>query len=386
MNKKRILIYVETVSSTIRGGTEKASYVLHDNLNKLGYDTSLLCLRCDECEYENNHIYRFCSSESLFGCGNKEYLERICHNDSIDIVINMSGNSEASYFFNSKYLSVRAKIITVINFSIFEGINHFRELVRFEYNTPKAAAVSFLKWLLIPLRKHLAVARKRKKLQSMLRESWKVVVLSESYIRDLQLLSKIDSNNIMAIPVIHQKINPNDFSKYKQNVVLYVGRLDFCAKRVDRLLKIWSMVENNNSEWELHIVGDGKEKNRLLNLVQTLRLKNVFFQGMQVPYEFYNRAKIFCLTSTHEGMPLAVIEAMERGCYPIMFDSFSAAREMIPSTKYGKLVTPFNLKAYAYSLSSLMGEDYKSPETDILDRYAPEQVMQKWIDCIEEDV
>ena len=59
---------------------------------------------------------------------------------------------------------------------------------------------------------------------------------------------------------------------------VYIGRL-LEDKQVDLLLKAFSLVENENANCRLTIIGDGPEKNKLLNLSKELYLKNIYFPG-----------------------------------------------------------------------------------------------------------
>lgn len=59
---------------------------------------------------------------------------------------------------------------------------------------------------------------------------------------------------------------------------VYIGRL-LEDKQVDLLLKAFSLVEKDNANCRLTIIGDGPEMNNLLNLSKELNLKNIYFPG-----------------------------------------------------------------------------------------------------------
>lgn len=59
---------------------------------------------------------------------------------------------------------------------------------------------------------------------------------------------------------------------------VYIGRL-LEDKQVDLLLKAFSLVEKDNANCRLTIIGDGPEMNKLLNLSKKLNLKNIYFTG-----------------------------------------------------------------------------------------------------------
>lgn len=138
----------------------------------------------------------------------------------------------------------------------------------------------------------------------------------------------------------------------KEKIVLFVGRLSHCDKRVDRLLKIWKRVERSVDEWRLVLVGDGPERENLLKLARRLQLRRVEFAGYQsdvAPY--YRRAAFICLTSSFEGFPMSLLEGQQYGAIPVSFDSYAAVREITRNGEAGILVPPFSKRQYARRLT-----------------------------------
>lgn len=84
--------------------------------------------------------------------------------------------------------------------------------------------------------------------------------------------------------------------------------------RVDRLLRIWSLVEANFPDWELKVVGDGRERRNLEKEAAGLGLHRVRFCGHSTRVEeHYATAAILCLTSSFEGWGLVLVEAQAAG-------------------------------------------------------------------------
>lgn len=63
---------------------------------------------------------------------------------------------------------------------------------------------------------------------------------------------------------------------------------------------------------------------------------------------------MICLTSNHEGYPMVLIEGMQYGCVPIVFDSFGGASDLISNDKNGFLVKAFDISAYATTISNFI--------------------------------
>lgn len=166
----------------------------------------------------------------------------------------------------------------------------------------------------------MAIRKKKTKLNHLLEYSDKVVVLSQKYIQDcLSLTSTHNAHKLYAIPNLLTFQIPESLSSgTKQNILLYVGRLSYADKRVDRLLSVWKKLQPVHTDWSLYIVGDGEYRENLEKISEEYHLKRIFFMGHQNPEPFYKKSKIVCLTSTHEGMPMVVNEALAYGCIPVV--------------------------------------------------------------------
>ena len=110
----------------------------------------------------------------------------------------------------------------------------------------------------------------------------------------------------------------------------------------------------------------------------------MYKRQVQDPAPYYRKARILCLTSTHEGMPMVINEALSYGCTPIAFNSFHAAEDMLPDRETGRLIPPFSLRLFARELDELMSGPYVPPSTRVLTNYQPEKVIPLWMECLQE--
>lgn len=168
------------------------------------------------------------------------------------------------------------------------------------------------------------------------------VVLDDTYKKELEnkLYGGKKNDKIVVIPNGIKTYSGVDYEK--ENTVLFAGRLDYCPKRVDRLLEIWYKFSKNKKDWSLKIIGDGVERKNLERLVGKMHLNNVSFEGFRDPSVYYNKASVICLTSDYEGQPMSIIEAMSKGVIPVIYNSFSAAENIIDNGKNGFLVDYLN--------------------------------------------
>jgi len=107
-----------------------------------------------------------------------------------------------------------------------------------------------------------------------------------------------------------QKIKINPLSK-RDIDLLFVGRLEK-QKQLEVFIDIVNIIIKTKPYIKAVILGDGTQKTKLGNMTKSLGLgHNISFLGYRKdPMSFYNRAKIFLLTSNYEGEPLVFLEAM----------------------------------------------------------------------------
>ncbi|MCI0920630.1 glycosyltransferase family 4 protein [Sphingobacterium rhinopitheci] len=140
--------------------------------------------------------------------------------------------------------------------------------------------------------------------------------------------------------------------------VISVGRY-VPVKGFDRLIRIWSIVENKYKieGWELSIVGYGELKADLQNLINTLKCTSVqLVDGSSNVMDHYKDAALYCMTSYYEGLPMVLIEAQSFGLPAISFDIYAGPSEIFAGGS-GLLVKDNDLAAYAEGLYRLISSE-----------------------------
>lgn len=157
------------------------------------------------------------------------------------------------------------------------------------------------------------------------------------------------------IRVIHDKPGIE-----KENIILSVGRL-ILTKHHDRLIRIFSTL--NAPTWNLVIVGGNalKQNNAesLSMLVNALRLKDrVILSGEQSNIEdYYLKSKVFTFTSSSEGFPNVVGEALSAGLPVVAYDCVAGPSEMIKDGENGFLVPVFDDELFQEKLQELIDDE-----------------------------
>lgn len=210
------------------------------------------------------------------------------------------------------------------------------------------------------------------------------VVLDMAYKKTLEkrLYGGVSNEKIRVIQ--NPVVIPVDASVRKKNQVLYVGRLTPEPKRVDRLLRIWQIIQSEVPDWELFILGDGKERANLEKLAVDLHLKNIHFLGYRNPVSFYKSASILCLTSTYEGFSMVLTEAQSYGIVPIAFGCVEGISSIIDHGKSGVIIEPFDEESFAQELLALIKNDSlrklmsKNAEKKAL-KFSIDKIGQDWL-------
>lgn len=211
------------------------------------------------------------------------------------------------------------------------------------------------------------------------------VVLCEGYKSELE--KKLRLSDLNKITVIHNaEYEVENISMDKKKQLLFVGRMTYEHKRVDRLLDIWKMIYKKVPSWELILVGSGSEERALRQRAEKMKLERVTFTGWSLnPSVFYKHASVSCLTSTFEGWPLCLTEAQANGVVPIAFDCCAGIREILsPSGENGILIPPFRKRKYADELCKLLldPERLACMRENVIRKsqeYSVEEVGGKWL-------
>ncbi|MDR2599223.1 MAG: glycosyltransferase [Oscillospiraceae bacterium] len=143
----------------------------------------------------------------------------------------------------------------------------------------------------------------------------------------------------------------------KENIILTVGRIGTTQKNNEELMIAFDYVANILSDWSLRFVGTIEpEFQKYIDYFFTERpdLKSrIIFTGPIIDkkklYEEYSKAKVFVLTSLHEGSPNVIAEALVHGCMFVTSD-IDIADDITNFNTLGKKYTRLNKEELAHAL------------------------------------
>lgn len=178
----------------------------------------------------------------------------------------------------------------------------------------------------------------------------------------------------------------NANSSEKENVILSVGRLEK-VKGYEIYFKALSKIDKKLLEkWQILIAGDGSQRDNLLNLASEFGLKINFLGHQKDVGKFYEKAKIFALSSFSEGLSNVLIEASFYDCARISSDT-AGAKELIKNGENGILFKIGDENEFAAKLENLMrDEGLREKITHNAkvnsDEFRRENIIKMWRDLI----
>lgn len=146
--------------------------------------------------------------------------------------------------------------------------------------------------------------------------------------------------------------NPRSFdsdvkSDVKSKMFFAAGRFEY-QKGFDLLIEAFKVFAEKDSEWNLTIVGEGKEIEVISDLITKYNLKDrvkiePFTKDIK---KYFLNSSVLLLSSRWEGMPMIVLEALEMGVPTIAYD-ITAVRPLISNGEEGQIVEKYDVNEYA---------------------------------------
>lgn len=380
-----ILVAYPTEFNPQKGGIERVTDILTKVFLLKGYTIFYLNWKRQIDEYEYPVPIIDLPSSNLEDPINIDFYNKVLIDKNIKVVINQQGLYEGTYFL-SQTKKPNIKIISVLHGDPLGYYNHlFSDLMILRDSSKIEKLKRIARFFLYGKVKRIIKCSLKRHYEFIREHPQYLCFLSDSFKEPLKRWCKLPNDYFVTIP------NPNTYGNIeyipsKERIVLYVGRLENKQKKINWLIDIWSKVAKEHSQWKLIIVGDGPDRGLLMDKAKNI--SNIEFVGRQDPRSYYEKASIFCMTSLFEGFPMCLTEAMQLGCVPIAFDSFTAVHDVIKPGETGELVKAFKKREYIGKLKHLMGnEQYRIKLSrnafEYVKRYDISNILPKWIDLIE---
>lgn len=146
----------------------------------------------------------------------------------------------------------------------------------------------------------------------------------------------------------------------KENIILTVGRIGTYEKHNEMLMEAAANIDLK--KWKVVLVGpiekEFEETQKEFFKKRPDMKGRIIFTGAvnsrEKLLQWYNRSKIFCMTSRWEAFSLVLPEAMFFGNYPVLTSAISCAPDVTRNGKLGKIVPRDGLRELEQALQELI--------------------------------
>jgi len=168
----------------------------------------------------------------------------------------------------------------------------------------------------------------------------KIISISESAKKEIQQYFGTTPNSVIYNGVNTNFYTTNEERKFQKGnpQILFVGNL-FEYKNVQFIIKSFSKLKQKFPDAHLQIVGDGKYKKNLAEIISNLNLQNQIELVGRVDdeqlREYYSSCDLYATASTWEFFNLPLLESMSCG-KPVLISDLPVHQEIISKSQAGK--------------------------------------------------
>ena len=173
-----------------------------------------------------------------------------------------------------------------------------------------------------------------------------VVAVSNGILKELRTLLALKNAvciyNPVDVPMTYKQKTENiSYGRSRADsvkTIVAIGRLS-PEKNFSLLINSFNLVRDR-FQGKLFVLGEGSERPMLEKLIEDLSLHNrVVLPGyVDNPFEWLNKSDLFVLSSSWEGLPVVIIEALAAGVTVVATDCHTGPAELLDHGGYGYLV------------------------------------------------
>jgi len=199
--------------------------------------------------------------------------------------------------------------------------------------------------------------------------------------------------NPILLPMIDTEpaVPPSSLVNDAARVLLWVGRVD-TVKRPELAIDAFAVLANRFPNWVLVMLGDGPRRAGLQASVAEKGLDDrIFLPGFAGNLgAWYERADIYLLSSSTEGFPNSLLEAMAHGVASVAFDIPTGPAELSHDRQRLLLLSDDNQSARLLeALQSLMTDGngrcaLGERARDVTETYSLDRILGQWDRLLEE--
>ena len=188
---------------------------------------------------------------------------------------------------------------------------------------------------------------------------------AKKYLLDLGVKSSKIFKGINTVDTTFFKVQSrilkeNRVNSTNKKQITFVGYLSK-RKNASQLLNCIRLLKTQRSDFMLEVIGDGDDKEQLMELVKTLKIDDcVHFAGFkqkeELP-EYYSRTDVFLFQTNFDIWGLVLNEAMAAGLACIVSPNAGAADDLIEEGKTGFVIDFNNEKKIVEKINELLDNE-----------------------------
>lgn len=218
------------------------------------------------------------------------------------------------------------------------------------------------------------------------KDAKKIVAVSKQIASEIRATYQLQNVTTIYNPI--ESIEAGSYT-HDRPYVLFFGRMEDDVKNISLLLKAYSISQLPEKGVDLFLLGDGKDVEKLKQLVGTIDLndKVVFVPFQPDPFNYVKGAKLTLLTSHYEGFPRSIIESLAIGTPVISVDCKSGPKEIITNEVNGLLVENYNAEALAKAMDRMINDpdlyqSCKSNAKQSVEAFSMDAIMHEWTELL----
>lgn len=384
MNDKKKILFIEKQLAPDKGGVEKVTHTISRSLQQRGYIIYYAYSTADDPQVPIENKLHFSINQSLPKL--KQHWGKFIEQHQINTII---CQNIQTYKFQQLYKYLKEKYNIYFLTCLHANPDIWINKNKIGCTTWKI----YLKELLRSFIFKISRNPYKERCIRMYNITDKYILLSESFIPIFKQLYHVDGKKLVAIP------NPSSFNyeykfqENKENTILVVSRIAEQQKRISNIIYIWEAIYKKYPNWKLQIVGEGSDLNYYSKYIQKKKIERVYFEGQQKETsQYYQKAKIFLMTSIWEGQPMTLLESMHNGCIPIVFDTFASLHDIIINKQNGIIIPFWNIDLYITELKYLietpkvLKQMQQNAAASMKNKFSIESITNQWEQILREQL
>lgn len=372
-NRRRVAIFLQNLDG---GGAERAIVKLAGDIAKLDYAVELV-LEDINTAYRSEidplvHVVNFSTRSSL-----STFFKLVAYlrQKNPDVIMSALDTPNIMLLIAAKLARYSGRVVVSQRAVVSASLAHEPKL--------RAAITKILQWLLFD-QADLVISNS----YAASTEIHNLFAVPLEKIATIHNSIDVDKINRLAI----EPINSNFFIKKDIPLIITVGSLTK-RKDISTLVKAFSIVR---SKMEVALVIIGKElveskdseKEALKRLIAELNLDSyIYLAGFDPnPYKWIGIASVFVSSSTAEGFPNVIAEALALGRPVVATDCPGDTARLLENGKWGRLVPVGDPASMATAIISSL-EDLSHPDGRLrAANFAPSKIVEDYIGILFPDL